>query len=99
MQMTVDMPIVSHCSVTECVYNIDMGCHARAITVGNLSDPDCDTFVASMTHTGKAQLLAGVGACKVVDCKYNDDFECVAPSIQVGHQSNHVHCLTFFPRR
>ncbi len=93
-----DIPLVSQCAVSDCVYNINKGCHANAITVGDGSTPDCDTYMGAASHTRKTQVQAGVGACKVTSCTFNDDFECSAKGIEVGYQNTNVHCLTFHPR-
>lgn len=97
MQITVDMPVVSECAVTECAYNNSQACHAKAITVGDGANPGCDTYLGSASHTRRSSGTAGVGACKVSHCKHNDDFECQAESINVGFESSQVHCLTFMP--
>lgn len=97
-KLTLDMPLVAQCVVDDCVYNIDKGCHARAITVGDATNPDCDTYMGSSSHTKRKQLQAGVGACKVTRCTFNDDFECMASSINVGYQGSAVHCITFTKR-
>lgn len=96
--LTIEMPVVSVCEATQCAYNVNRGCHAKAITVGDGSNPDCDTFFASMQHNKEARRQAGVGACKVTGCKFNRDFECNADSIQVGFADQKVNCLTFTPR-
>ena len=98
MKMTIDMPPVSKCAVTKCAYNLNQGCHARAITIGDLSNPGCDTYFENSKHTRAATRVSGVGACKVSDCKYNDDFECNAKAIDVGFAANAVNCLTYVHR-
>lgn len=95
MQMTIEMPMVSECAATECAYNVNACCHARAITVGDGTHPGCDTYMSASDHTREAQRMAGVGACKVTACSHNDDFECMAESIDVGLQGGTVRCLTF----
>jgi len=98
MHITVEMPAVSGCSATECAYNIDAQCHARAITIGDGLHPGCDTYFKTSGHTNGRDMHAGVGACKVTTCSYNDDFECAADSINVGVTGGSVNCLTFSPR-
>jgi hypothetical protein len=98
MKITIDMPVVSECSVNECAYNVDKRCHARAITVGDGAAPGCDTYFGSSGHTMAKEQTAGVGACKVSACKHNDDYECMAESINVGYEGSSVHCLTFMKR-
>lgn len=94
-KITLEMPIVSKCMVTECVYNTGSNCHARAITIGNSVNPGCDTFLSGIRHTKAANQIAGIGACKTVGCRFNSDLECVAESIQVGKVKNKANCITF----
>ena len=94
----IEMPKVKACSVKQCAYNMDSNCHAKAITVGDHKNPDCDTFFQSPAHTKHIARTAGVGACKVTHCQYNDDFECMANGIEVGVKANHIKCLTYAPR-
>ncbi|MDA8095377.1 MAG: DUF1540 domain-containing protein [Betaproteobacteria bacterium] len=96
--LSIDMPIVGVCDATECAYNVDSKCHARAITVGDSLRAGCDTFCSSTDHAKAAQRIAGVGACKARDCKYNEDFECVTDQIRVGHSAAAVNCLTYARR-
>lgn len=98
MKITLDMPIVDGCAVTDCAYNVEQGCHARAITIGDGDTPRCDTFLGASSHTRSNLLSAGVGACKVSACMHNEDFECAAEQIGVGMQGGEVHCLTFSAR-
>lgn len=93
-KITLEMPIVTKCMASECVYNANSNCHARAITVGDSIHPGCDTFMAGSRHT-KAKQIAGIGACKTVGCKFNNDLECMAESIQVGMIKNKANCMTF----
>ena len=94
MLIATDMPEVAQCAITHCAYNADEACHARAITIGDGPDPDCDTYFDNSKHTSSDR-TAGVGACKMTDCAHNDDFECTADAIQVGQNGNSVNCLTF----
>ena len=98
MHITVEMPGVTGCSATECAYNVDENCHARAITVGDGMHPGCDTYFKASGHTNGRDQPAGVGACKVTSCSYNDDFECSAESIDVGMTGGTINCLTFSPQ-
>ncbi|QOY96691.1 DUF1540 domain-containing protein [Massilia sp. UMI-21] len=93
-----DMPVVGACSVAECAYNTDNGCHARAITVGDGVHPGCDTFLVATPHTRDTGRHAGVGACKVSSCQHNDDYECTAEQIAVGHAGHGACCLTYQQR-
>lgn len=71
--ISVDMTAVEACAVTECAYNLDSDCHAKAITIGDGPHPGCDTFLdGSSGHTGSTG-IAGVGACKIVGCRHNQD--------------------------
>ncbi|WP_237066359.1 DUF1540 domain-containing protein [Microbulbifer guangxiensis] len=94
MIIATDMPEVAKCVISHCAYNADESCHARAITIGDGPDPDCDTYFDSSKHT-ESDRTAGVGACKMEDCAHNDDFECTADAIQVGQNGNAVNCLTY----
>lgn len=97
-QLTIEMPVVSECSVTDCGYNVEQKCHARAITVGDGVHPGCDTYFKVGPHTKAVSRQAGVGACKVESCRHNEDYECTADSIRVGIQAGAVNCLTFAAR-
>ena len=97
--MTMEMPVVTSCSVTACAYNAATACHARAITVGSKVHPDCDTYFSmSGPHSKARQRQAGVGACKMSDCSHNDDYECMAEKISVGQVSDRINCLTYNQR-
>ena len=97
-QVTLEMPLVSACSVSECGYNVDEQCRARAITVGDGIHPGCDTYFQGSKHAKAIGRVAGVGACKVTGCKHNDDYECMIDSIQVGMNNGAVDCLTYQQR-
>lgn len=96
--ISIQMPLVSECSVTECTYNISKACHARAITIGDSVKPGCDTYLPGTQHVKTMQMTAGIGACKTSICKFNEDFECNAESIRVGMVSSGVNCMTFTMR-
>ncbi len=98
MKLTIDMPMVSECAVTECAYNVSKACHARAITIGNGVHPGCDTFYSAAPHTHDTSRTAGVGACKVTGCMHNDDYECTASMITVGFKGKDINCLSFHAR-
>ncbi|MBI3558429.1 MAG: DUF1540 domain-containing protein [Deltaproteobacteria bacterium] len=98
MKITVEMPQVSKCTATNCAYNVKQGCHARAITIGDGNQANCDSHFDSSPHTKANARVAGVGACKVTGCKYNDDFECNAQAINVGYVGQAVKCMTFAAR-
>ncbi len=94
-KITIEMPIVSKCEVDHCGYNLNQICHAKAITIGDNSNPGCDTFFLTEGHSKETKRHAGVGACKVNLCQYNKDFECNASTINVGFTQNKINCLTF----
>lgn len=92
---TIEMPPVSQCDVSRCGYNVNNNCHAKAITIGDNSNPGCDTFFEASKHNKEIKRIAGVGACKVNTCKFNNDFECTAENIIVGLSKQKINCLTF----
>lgn len=96
LNITLNMPAVADCEVSNCVYNMNSACHARAITVGDSFGAMCDTFLDSNPHT-KATYEAGVGACKMADCRHNTDYECQADSISVVSINQMARCGTFEP--
>jgi len=95
MKMTFSMPVVSGCKVSECAYNLDEMCNARAITIGDGVNPGCDTFFSNSTHTQEHNDVTGVGACKVMSCAHNQNFECGAEGITVGRNKSGVCCLSY----
>lgn len=97
-QVDLEMPEVKACDVQNCGYNVNCNCHAKAITVGDGSNPGCDTFMGMSGHIKETKRIAGVGACKVDECKFNEDFECSARNITVGFKNGKVNCLTFSKR-
>ncbi len=70
--MTLEMAEVAECAAVDCAYNSDRMCRARAITVGDGVEPQCDTAYNTGLHT-RARTIAGVGACKVSQCRHNND--------------------------
>lgn len=94
-KLTIEMPMVTKCMVSECSYNGSTKCHARAITIGDSIHPGCDTFLAGAEHTKHTEQIAGIGACKTASCKHNEDLECMAESIQVGMIKSEANCMTF----
>lgn len=99
IKISIEMPAVNVCSVGECAYNTDTACHARAITVGSLVHPECDTYFSlthpSQVHSKATQRQAGVGACKMFNCEHNEDYECIAEQINIGHDADMISCLTY----
>jgi hypothetical protein len=93
-----EMAEVRKCDVQNCGYNMNCNCHAKAITVGDSSNPSCDTFMKTEKHTKETARIAGVGACKVSECRFNEDFECSADYVSVGFKEGKVNCLTFEAR-
>jgi hypothetical protein len=98
MKMTIDIPAVGECTVSECAYNKESMCHAKAITVGDGDTPHCDTLFCGSEHVRSDDIEAGVGACKVSSCSLNDDLECTADRISVGLKDDSVECLTYTMR-
>ena len=94
-KITLEMPMVANCMASECAYNVDSNCHARAITIGDSTRPGCDTFLNGSRHIRQAQQTAGIGACKTASCKFNDDLECMADNIQVSVIQSEANCTTF----
>ncbi|WP_175580231.1 DUF1540 domain-containing protein [Kineobactrum sediminis] len=92
--IAVEMPRVKGCQVSECVYNLESACNARAITVGDGATPNCDTFYVASRHA-RNRNTAGVGACKVTGCRFNDDYECQADEISVGSVESSAMCRTY----
>ena len=97
MEILIDMPMIKSCDVSECAYNLNSACHAKAITIGDGVSPGCDTFMSASGHVRNSKIKAGVGACKVNGCTYNSDFECSAESIRVSHEKDRVLCMTYMP--
>ncbi len=97
-KMIIEMPLVKKCDVGNCGFNVKNKCHAKAITIGDSENPECDTFLNTSTHTTGTKQEAGVGACKVSTCIYNTDFECTAENITVGSSNKSIKCMTFKPR-
>lgn len=89
----IEVPEITACAEKGCAYNVEGGCHAKAITIGDGEIADCDTFYGTQTHV-RNEHRSGVGACKVAKCRHNDDLECHAPSVEVGRHD----CLTFDPK-
>lgn len=96
MKITLDIPVVNNCTISDCAYNANDKCHAKAITIGDGVHPGCDTsYLMPPDHTKNTKIIAGVGACKVTGCKLNSDFECSASSIDVGMTGDDINCLTY----
>lgn len=98
-KICVVMPVVSECSATECAYNSNKSCQARAITVGDGDNAGCDTFWRSSQHASASECSAGVGACKMEGCMFNEGLECMAESIHVAHLQSKVNCMSFSARQ
>lgn len=96
-KLTLLLPDVADCAISECAYNAEGDCHANAITVGDGVHPGCDTYLPTGDHRGGGA-AAGVGACKVDVCEHNRDYTCGAESIRVGRHDQSVECLTFEAR-
>lgn len=96
-QITLEMPQVKKCDVDSCAYNSNQLCHAKAITIGDDSVPNCDTYVSGHSQTSMIKIVAGVGACKVVGCKFNKDYECTGDAVEIGRVGSSIRCLTYQP--
>lgn len=94
-QVNIEMTLISRCEASACSYNKNNGCHAKAITIGDVKYPMCDTYLHTSGHCKETERSAGVGACKVIGCQHNSDFECSAQSINVGLSGKDIMCLTF----
>ncbi len=97
-KICIQMPVVSECAATECAYNFNKNCQARAITVGDGTHPGCDTFFMGSGKAKGSGQIAGIGACKISSCKFNEGFECMTESISVCHVQNKVSCTTYSAR-
>ncbi|MFR9728002.1 DUF1540 domain-containing protein [Saccharopolyspora sp. MS10] len=91
------MPAVTECTAESCAYNDHHTCHALAITVGQRSHAECDTFTTAGSHGGDPTATGHVGACTMSDCRHNVDLECQASAIALGAQRDGVDCLTYQP--
>jgi hypothetical protein len=89
---TMQLPIVSTCSVDGCSYNHDHDCHAGAITV--TGGTSCGTYVTAGDGAGVVS-RGQVGACHRSDCVHNDKLECQAESVMIGAGNDPADCLTF----
>ena len=81
MKITLDLPVVTECTIGDCAYNVEDMCYAKAITIGDSVNPCCDTMVCGSEHVKSRERVAGVGACKTSNCSFNHDMEC---STEVG---------------
>lgn len=97
-KLLVEMPLVKKCDAQNCGFNGQKNCHAKAITIGDGTNPGCDTFMETKTHTRESKRIAGVGACKVSGCKFNNDYECTSNNISVGIVDGEIKCRTYVPR-
>lgn len=97
-KVTIQMPKVMKCTINNCGYNHGDRCHAKAITIGDVIHPECDTFLDSQKHTNERNRIACVGACKVIDCVHNEDFECCADYITVKLIDGKNRCQAYLTR-
>ena len=97
--ISVEMSMVKGCEASQCVYNAESACHAKAITIGDTVNPGCDTFLGlSSPHTRSVKRQAGVGACKMTDCNFNEEYECAASEITVGVTQDSAQCMSYMQR-
>jgi hypothetical protein len=92
------VPQVLDCKVKSCSYNKDATCHTMAITIGQGSDPMCDTFTNMPICGGVKEAKTFVGACKMSDCAHNENLECGARGVHVAMKHNQPDCMTFSKR-
>lgn len=97
-KFVVEMPLVIRCEAKNCGFNVSEKCYAKAITIGDNSNPGCDTFMDTQIHAHESKRLAGVGACKVNSCKFNVDYECNSENIILGLTDGEIKCRTYIPR-
>ncbi len=100
--MTIIMPLIKNCSVSECGFNLHDSCHAKAITIGNNNIPSCNTYfqVSDIAEHTKAEgHHAGVGACKLTSCKFNTNYACVADEVLVSKPFEKANCMTYLPKQ
>lgn len=95
MMISIDVPVVTECSIADCAYNTENMCHAKAITIGNSDCACCDTMAKGSQHVRANYIQAGVGACKSTNCSFNSDMECTRDSIIVGMNKDNTSCLKF----
>lgn len=96
--MAMKIPLVLDCKVKGCSYNKDLMCHTMAITIGQGSDPMCDTYTHMPIAGGMEEVKPFVGACKMSDCAHNENLECAAKGVHVAMKHNQPDCLTFTRR-
>jgi hypothetical protein len=94
MRFDLEMPEVLSCDVGACAFNDNQKCHAKAITIGDKTNPGCDTFFATAGHTTNKQ-GAGVGACKVESCQNNKDYFCMRDSVRVRKVDGNIVCTEY----
>lgn len=92
--MTMEMPRIKNCTVSDCSYNSTQICHTLAITVGEQEKPICDTYLKSELPGGNDAVIAGVGACKMHMCLHNRDLVCAAETIKVRLKEGNPICQT-----
>ncbi|NBY20367.1 DUF1540 domain-containing protein [bacterium] len=93
--MILEMPRVAKCNVSGCAYNSNELCHAKAITIGDVSSPSCDTYFSAESQAAMVKIVAGVGACKVSSCKFNKSYECTVDTVEIGRLGSSIRCLTY----
>lgn len=95
MQQTVELGTVVTCAATECSFNLDEGCRAPGVAVGDVH-PRCDTYTSGSVDLSRSE--ADVVSCHAVACTYNTAQTCAASGVTVGVHEAHADCLTFRPR-
>ena len=98
----IDLGLVSHCNVSNCIYNSDQQCTAGPVDItfqDNL--PQCYTYTTLESEDPKASASAGVvgvgdvSQCDVIDCTFNEGQRCTAESITVTFEENTAQCATY----
>lgn len=99
--ITIMMPTIKACSVSDCGFNIKDECYAKAITIGNEQAPNCNTFFKSPdedAHIKTVKQSAGVSACKLSNCQFNTDYACTADEVLISQRYQKANCATYLPR-
>ena len=82
---TINLPLISSCTVDGCSYNHDHECHAAAVTISSTgTEASCVTFIPLGVKGGLDKVVSHVGACQRADCLHNKDLECTAEAVRIG---------------
>ncbi|MHC4075271.1 MAG: DUF1540 domain-containing protein [Planctomycetota bacterium] len=88
---------VVECRIRDCAYNLDNLCHARAVTIGDISGAKCGTYCSFMLAVQRIDTgsTAMVGACKMGGCAYNAELNCHAEEIVIDYRQDQPECLIY----